>query len=238
MIHSSRWYYVLSIGFLVNFCIIIVLVIYIVRWKRNRRNLISTAQYKSNLGQDGLVNNSKRASVHLTNSNNNSTFSTCAPVKSMHSTSNGKSVNGKTTISMPYYDNDSSSEDDQLFRKPYTDEVKWYYLSTFWCDIISSHNSNMSWKTINNSRLDWTKNIIAILVVGYYQSRGAIIHNIHLGWKWSKNESDGECLNSTKATITDDLRKLVCVILYTSIEPIVIREKFSAVMQKIGLKVA
>ena len=31
MIHSSRWYYVLSIGFLVNFCIIIVLVIYIVR---------------------------------------------------------------------------------------------------------------------------------------------------------------------------------------------------------------
>ena len=91
------------------------------RWKRNRRNIVSNAQYKSTL--DGPVNNSKRAAVHLTNSNNNS-FSSYAPVKSMHSTSNGKSVNGKTTISMPYYDNDSSSEDDQLFRKPYTDEIK------------------------------------------------------------------------------------------------------------------
>ena len=29
--HTSRWYYVLSIGFMVNFCIILVLVIYIVR---------------------------------------------------------------------------------------------------------------------------------------------------------------------------------------------------------------
>ena len=31
VLHTSRWYYVLSIGFLVNFCIIIVLIIYIVR---------------------------------------------------------------------------------------------------------------------------------------------------------------------------------------------------------------
>ena len=31
VIHTSRWYYVLSIGFMVNFCIILVLIIYIVR---------------------------------------------------------------------------------------------------------------------------------------------------------------------------------------------------------------
>ena len=30
--HTSRWYYVLSIGFMVNFCIILVLIIYIVRY--------------------------------------------------------------------------------------------------------------------------------------------------------------------------------------------------------------
>ena len=29
--HTSRWYYVLSIGFMINFCIILVLIIYIVR---------------------------------------------------------------------------------------------------------------------------------------------------------------------------------------------------------------
>ena len=31
VLHTSRWYYALSIGFLVNFCIIIILIIYIVR---------------------------------------------------------------------------------------------------------------------------------------------------------------------------------------------------------------
>ena len=31
VIHTSRWYYVLSIGFMVNFCIILVLITYIVR---------------------------------------------------------------------------------------------------------------------------------------------------------------------------------------------------------------
>ena len=71
-----------------------------------------------------LPNGSNRVSVHLTNSNNNSTFGSYAPVKSMHSNSNGKTSNGKATIQMPYYDNDSSTEDEALFRKPYTDEVK------------------------------------------------------------------------------------------------------------------
>ncbi len=34
---SSRWYYVLSLGFLVNLCIVVVLVSYILRWRRDKR---------------------------------------------------------------------------------------------------------------------------------------------------------------------------------------------------------
>ena len=94
------------------------------RWKRNHRNSLSNAQYKSNMDQSGLANGSKRASVHLTNANNNSTFGSYAPVKSIHSTGNGSAANGKAVIQMPYYDNDSSTEDEALFRKPYTDEVQ------------------------------------------------------------------------------------------------------------------
>ena len=95
------------------------------RWKRNHRNSPANAQYKSSTDQGGsLLNGSKRASVHLTNANNNSTFGSYAPVKSIHSTSNGSAANGKAVIQMPYYDNDSSTEDEALFRKPYTDEVQ------------------------------------------------------------------------------------------------------------------
>ena len=35
--HTSRWYYVLTIGFMVNFCIICILVVYIVRYEYNYR---------------------------------------------------------------------------------------------------------------------------------------------------------------------------------------------------------
>ena len=94
------------------------------RWKRNHRNNLANAQYKPGMDQGGLSNGSKRASVHLTNANNNSTFGSYAPVKSIHSTSNGSAANGKAVIQMPYYDNDSSTEDEALFRKPYTDEVQ------------------------------------------------------------------------------------------------------------------
>ena len=87
---------------------------------------MASAEYKSNIDQGGVGNGSHRSSVHLTNANNNSTFGSYAPVKSIHSQSNGKvAANGKAVIQMPYYDNDSSTEDEALFRKPYTDEVKW-----------------------------------------------------------------------------------------------------------------
>ncbi len=33
---STRWYYVLSMGVVINFAIIVILVIYIVRWRRGR----------------------------------------------------------------------------------------------------------------------------------------------------------------------------------------------------------
>ena len=42
---SSRWYYILSIGFLINFIIIIILIIYILRWKQSKSKSSSLPRY-------------------------------------------------------------------------------------------------------------------------------------------------------------------------------------------------
>jgi len=42
---SSRWYYILSIGFLINFIIIIILIIYIFRWKQSKSKSSGLPRY-------------------------------------------------------------------------------------------------------------------------------------------------------------------------------------------------
>lgn len=123
---SSRWYYVLSIGFLVNFCIILVLVVYIVRWRRNNRALLSSTSMESggkivppSVGNGVTKTNS---GLHLKkpwgSGNNNSKTRGYSPVKLAD---NGVA---KTTSAVPFHDYDTSSEEDELFRKPYSDQVK------------------------------------------------------------------------------------------------------------------
>ena len=40
---SSRWYYVLSAGFLINFIIVVILVVYIMRWRRGVRTRVQSS---------------------------------------------------------------------------------------------------------------------------------------------------------------------------------------------------
>ncbi len=142
MFASSRWYYVLTIGFLVNFCIIVVLVLYILRWRRNHRNLIA-----ANLESGGRPRPSGGSSVAPVtgvlnggsrSSGNGNIMGNGKPKKKSSwpgvvTKKNNNSIRGYSPVknsdvspmsSVPFRDYDSSSEDEELFRKPYTDEVK------------------------------------------------------------------------------------------------------------------
>ncbi|TRY74010.1 hypothetical protein TCAL_03361 [Tigriopus californicus] len=100
--YSSRWYYVLSVGFLINLFIVVILVVYIMRWRRSRDRVLptranGTVNRKYSPGKlpgDALLSN---------------------PLKGGNSSS--------AAITVPFHDYDSSSEEDQLYRKPYSDNA-------------------------------------------------------------------------------------------------------------------
>jgi len=109
---SSRWYYVLSIGFMVNFFIILILGVYIYRWRKSRKRLAAASVAEGGrLGRGGKVNGTMAGSAAVANggiANNNAYGS--------------KSGTAAPATSIPYRDYDSESEDEStLFRKPYTD---------------------------------------------------------------------------------------------------------------------
>ena len=115
---SSRWYYVLTIGFMVNFFIIVFLVVYIVLWRRRNHHSLMTSidLERPKSGPTTALNGNSRkkswnaaaSAIVASNANNNRGYS---PVKS-------GSASGST---VPFHDYDSSS-DEELFRKPYSDQ--------------------------------------------------------------------------------------------------------------------
>jgi len=103
---SSKWYYVLSIGFMVNFFIILVLGVYIYRWRQNRKMRMS------GVGAGGGVLNGVVSSNGVGNNNSYGSKSAASKVTAAPA--------GVSAV--PYRDYESSSEEgESLFRKPYTD---------------------------------------------------------------------------------------------------------------------
>jgi len=91
---SSRWYYVLSIGFLVNFLIVVVLTLYIIRRRRARDGKIS------------LLDRVKQGGSRY------------SPVGSA-----GPLVGKKAGSKLPFNDYEESESDEaEDFMKPYSDE--------------------------------------------------------------------------------------------------------------------
>eukprot|EP00093_Oithona_nana_P005555 05555.XXX_231746_225773_1 [CDS] Oithona nana genome sequencing. len=111
---STRWYYVLTIGFLVNFFIVVFLVIYIIQWRRKHHHgRLMSVNLESPTTKSGSVNGTTRKKSWGSNGsavNNNRGYS---PVKS------GTDSSSMTTV--PFHDYESTSEDEELFRKPFTD---------------------------------------------------------------------------------------------------------------------
>jgi len=98
---SSRWYYVLSIGFIVNFIVVVVLVLYILRWKRSRD------------GKAGLLARVKSGATRY------------SPVGTTGLTAAKKTGMKKTGSTLPFHDyveTDDSEDEVEDFIKPYSDE--------------------------------------------------------------------------------------------------------------------
>jgi len=88
------------------------------RWRKRHRPLIGGAAVESgvNGGVAAAASNSvRKASILLSRTaiNNSSRY---APVQLTDEL--------KAAGTIPFHDYDSSSDDEQLFRKPYTDEIK------------------------------------------------------------------------------------------------------------------
>lgn len=96
---SSRWYYVLSISALLNFVIVVILVVYILRWKNSPNRL-----HQSVL-RGGTNGGAKRK---------------YSPVKAPEAAAlarvGGARPGGAAAV--PFYD---SSSDEELLRKPFKD---------------------------------------------------------------------------------------------------------------------
>ena len=99
-------------------CALLFQVVYIMRWRKRHRPLIGGVTVES--GVNGSVasaasNSVRKASILLSRTaiNNSSRY---APVQLTDEL--------KAPGTIPFHDYDSSSEDEQLFRKPYTDEIK------------------------------------------------------------------------------------------------------------------
>ena len=94
-------------------------VFYIMRWRKRHRPLISGVTVETGVNGVGVAaaatNSVRKASILLSRTaiNNSSRY---APVQLTDEL--------KTPASIPFHDYDSSSEDEQLFRKPYSDEIK------------------------------------------------------------------------------------------------------------------
>ena len=117
---STRWYYVLTIGFLVNFFIVVFLVVYIIQWRRRHHHgRLMSVNLESPTSKSGSqMNGTARKKSWGSNGsavNNNRGYS---PVKS------GTDSSSMTTV--PFHDYESTSEDEELFRKPFTDH-KWQH---------------------------------------------------------------------------------------------------------------
>jgi len=93
---SSRWYYVLSIGFLVNFLIVIVLVLYIIRRKRAKA------------GKTSLLSRVKSGGNRY------------SPVSSSGLKAGAGLLKGAS--SLPFTEYESDSEESEEFVKPYSDD--------------------------------------------------------------------------------------------------------------------
>jgi len=106
---SSRWYYVLSIGFMINFCVVVILVIYILRWRKRHRPLASVEGGLSSATANGVR---KASSLLSKTALHNSSRYMPVQIKGDY----------KQTAGIPFHDYDSSTDDDQLYRKPYSDE--------------------------------------------------------------------------------------------------------------------
>ncbi len=140
---ASRWYYVLTIGFMVNFCIIVVLIVYILRWRRNHRSVIAanlesgSAPFRP--GGGGPLGPGSSSGPRLSNGSimGNGTHakkkSSWPSVPGVVGKNNNKSMRGYSPVkssetnpmsTVPFHDYDTSSEDDEMYRKPYTDEIK------------------------------------------------------------------------------------------------------------------
>ena len=109
---SSRWYYVLTIGFMVNFFIVVFLIIYIIQWRRRNsrgrsQGLISASLESPTSVTSSMNGNGNRKKSWNGSANNNRGYS---PVKS------DKDKN----LNVPFHDYDSSS-DEEMFRKPFSD---------------------------------------------------------------------------------------------------------------------
>jgi len=109
---SSRWYYVLTIGFMVNFFIVVFLIIYIIQWRRRNsrgrsQGLISASLESPTSVTSSMNGNGSRKKSWNGSANNNRGYS---PVKS------DKDKN----LNVPFHDYDSSS-DEEMFRKPFSD---------------------------------------------------------------------------------------------------------------------
>lgn len=109
---SSRWYYVLTIGFMVNFFIIVFLVVYIYQWRRRHGRHINVSLESPTSGTSTIMSNGHGARKKSWNgsakvANNNRGYS---PVLS--------SASKDTKLNVPFHDYDSSSdENEELFRK-------------------------------------------------------------------------------------------------------------------------
>ena len=111
MFSSTRWYFVLTIGFLVNFFIVVFLVVYIVRRRHHHGLMRSVETPKNGSGPMGNGSTRKKSWSNGSAVNNNRGYS---PVK----------PDSSSLTTVPFHDYESTSEDEEMFRKPFTDH-KW-----------------------------------------------------------------------------------------------------------------
>jgi len=90
---SSRWYYVLSIGFFVNFIIVVLLVFYICRWRAS----------KAGKSKSSLLERVKSSTRNY------------SPVAN-------KGLSVKSGSTLPFHDYEESSDETDDFMKPYSDD--------------------------------------------------------------------------------------------------------------------
>ena len=105
---STRWYFVLTIGFLVNFFIVVFLVVYIVRRRHHHGLMRSVETPKNGSGPIGNGSTRKKSWSNGSAVNNNRGYS---PVK----------PDSSSLTTVPFHDYESTSEEEEMFRKPFTD---------------------------------------------------------------------------------------------------------------------